>query len=701
MGAGASIEPNLQSNPVVGIPQFGVKLSFAQEFIDACGGTDALSQFTTNDVCEKFVKPMTSQYRVSYCDYLKALNHPSVGKAEVFISHAWKYNFLDVITALQHHFVNKPDIIIWFDLFSNNQHKALNYEFDWWCNTFKSSIADIGYVVMVLSPWNNPIPFTRAWCLFELYCCIDTNSRFEIAMPPEQQNCFLHDINNNQVSEAVNRMYALIDCEHSDSFFRTDKDKIFEVVEKKVGFTKINSLVFERMRHWVIHTAQADYEQKVISLGEKHIHTLSALDQLGTLHLDQANYEQAKAYLTQCLHGREEVLGKTHRNTIATLNDLSKVYLSVQDFAQAEMMFQDCIKRLTSIHSEASTVVDADMIIMTKNNLAILYKNQQKYEQAIPLLEDCYTRKMKILNPTTDMTVFTSKAASSMHKLVVDPEVLDIMNNLGITYYSVQNTERATFFLEYAYQESIQFYQEIHPKTINTSINLANVYLQAKQFPAAKELLEKAYQFNVTKLGTLHHATYVALTSLVNVYNQLGEFTKAEQFLLTNLQSRKYEDPTIVQESTTWKLLFLLGNTYLNQQKGPACEHAFRACYEAQCKNVGELHPDTLDTMNNLGILYLNLRQCEKANELLSKCVAYKTHVYGEDHPSTIGTKSMYLRIPVEFQHPYTKPLPTLPSELKEHHEKEHGKKKGTATTHGKKNTSDTPHGTNKNTKKK
>ena len=150
---------------------------------------------------------------------------------------------------------------MWFDLFSNNQINAPSLDFEWWTNTFKSSIKvrfsaisvslslslcylflalyfakfgffffllrnrlpspsdqnalftsttshfstsifplsccsfyDCGLVsafhpklglnafsapwqrfgrtVMVLAPWSNPVPFTRAWCLFEIYSTV-------------------------------------------------------------------------------------------------------------------------------------------------------------------------------------------------------------------------------------------------------------------------------------------------------------------------------------------------------------------------------------------------------------------------------------------------------------------------------------------------------------------------------------------------
>ena len=118
---------------------------------------------------------------------LSSQRHAAVGLATVFTSHAWKYLFLDVIDALLYHFQDEPGIVVWFDLFSNNQHKAVDLDFHWWCNTLKTAIEQFGRTVMVLSPWQDPIPLTRGWCLFELYCTVATNRQFEVAMSKEHQ----------------------------------------------------------------------------------------------------------------------------------------------------------------------------------------------------------------------------------------------------------------------------------------------------------------------------------------------------------------------------------------------------------------------------------------------------------------------------------------------------------------------------------
>ena len=248
-GPTSLLSPDQSSDQSLAFPKNGVKLSFVEAFFTLCGGRSALEAMTTTDVCQNFIKPYTNDTQTSYCELLLLQQHEAVGIATVFISHAWKYQFLDVIDALLFHFKNEPDIVIWFDLFSNNQHKAIDLDFHWWCNTFKSAIQMFGRTVMVLAPWSDPIPFTRGWCLFELYCTADTNSLFEVAMSQLHQAQFLHDMSKDG-QKAMDKMLATINAERSECFRPEDLERIFEAVRRTVGFAGINKMVLEQMRNW-------------------------------------------------------------------------------------------------------------------------------------------------------------------------------------------------------------------------------------------------------------------------------------------------------------------------------------------------------------------------------------------------------------------------------------------------------------------
>ena len=44
----------------------------------------------------------------------------------------------------------------------------------------------MGRFVLVLSPWLDPIPLTRLWCVWEIYCAHETGCSLDIVMPPRE-----------------------------------------------------------------------------------------------------------------------------------------------------------------------------------------------------------------------------------------------------------------------------------------------------------------------------------------------------------------------------------------------------------------------------------------------------------------------------------------------------------------------------------
>ena len=197
MNSGES-SPIILSRSVFAFPKLGIPLKYLDVLIFLCGGRKVLDQLTTYDVCERFIKPFTKEKGCSYCQLLSEKYGDKVAKkANVFISHAWKYPFLNVVDAIRHHFdhyrpshLENEEIIVWIDLLSNNQHIVMDLDFELWCETFKSAIKEFHYTVLVLSPWKDPIPLTRAWCLFEIFCTAESDSHFEIAMIEEEKNSF-------------------------------------------------------------------------------------------------------------------------------------------------------------------------------------------------------------------------------------------------------------------------------------------------------------------------------------------------------------------------------------------------------------------------------------------------------------------------------------------------------------------------------
>ena len=160
---------------------------------------------STTKVCGDIVKPATRAGACAYVELLRgrrsAAGVPAVARATVFLSHAWGNSFEDMIDAAEAHLGAEADTaFVWIDIFTVNQHNETCAQYgcacgsrrqlrpqEWWSGTFKDAIASFGRMLIVMEPWNNPVPLTRAWCLWELLCAVETDTRLDVVLSPRQE----------------------------------------------------------------------------------------------------------------------------------------------------------------------------------------------------------------------------------------------------------------------------------------------------------------------------------------------------------------------------------------------------------------------------------------------------------------------------------------------------------------------------------
>ena len=66
----------------------------------------------------------------------------------------------------------------------------------------------------------------------------------------------------------------------------------------------------------------------------------------------------------------------------------------------------------------------------------------------------------------------------------------------------------------------------------------------------------------------------------------------------------------------------------------------FADCIAKRRRVLGEDHPDTLGSLNNLAFLYKSQGQYDKAEPLYVDCLAKRQRVLGDRHPHTVMTRS-------------------------------------------------------------
>jgi hypothetical protein len=316
----AGLSPSVDTSPN-NVATLGIKLSFLRVVTEIF--SKDIGQKTTAEICSGFIKPATSKYRCSYCEYLADVDATLVGKATVFISHAWTSKFLDVVEALVEFFHKEPNVIIWFDIFSNNQHLTHARTFEWWTNTFRGAIKEFGRTVVVLAPWNDPVLLTRGWCIWEVYCSV-----VEKCDSRASQSLFIEDVEKG-LSNRIKLMLGKINCEKSECSVPSDRRDIHEAIKRSIGFQECNKRIFDLMREWIIQKFTEETDRKKKTLGEDHITTVDAIGNLALLYKEQGYFAKAESLYLECI---EKCKHKNEEQAAYPLPDQKKKYFSMGRF---------------------------------------------------------------------------------------------------------------------------------------------------------------------------------------------------------------------------------------------------------------------------------------------------------------------------------------------------------------------------------
>jgi len=74
-------------------------------------------------------------------------------------------------------------------------------------------------------------------------------------------------------------------------------------------------------------------------LGEEHVNTLNAMNNLAGAYLEQKKFAQAEPLFVRVLEGRRRIRGEEHPDTLNAMENLGRTYLDQGEFAQAEPLF--------------------------------------------------------------------------------------------------------------------------------------------------------------------------------------------------------------------------------------------------------------------------------------------------------------------------------------------------------------------------
>eukprot|EP01040_Poterioochromonas_malhamensis_P007045 gene7045-7605_t len=608
------------------IPLHGVTLSFLHRFIDEMGGKEQLGDYTTEEICESFIKPYTEEKQESFCDMLR--RDGTFGyeaKANVFVSHAWLDKFVDVVNALAENY--GPDESFWIDIFSVNQHIVTAKDFNWWNSTFKSAIGEIGNTVLVMAPWNDP-PLNRAWCIYEIYCTIETKSKFHVAVTNRDKKALLL-FSKTRGIECMDFFLFRFHGQY-ETFDPEDYEKFIEVANK-IGFSQFNKVVINAFQGWMMSLI---FEQ--IKEDEKNGDINPFLISLvADFHEAQGNLNLAEERWLECLKLTKNQCGDSLFVSLTALARLSKQYINQGYLDKAKELLTNTLEQLPegiddehpllpllqgycSRESIASTEENHANILFLTGNFAKVYEKLGNFEAAEKLYLSSLERCKLHLGENVE-------------------ETLSLMNTVANAYLKQTKYDKAeTLFLEARDRGNVHL-GENNQVSSDADLYLSSLYMLQGNWEKAEPFFIKSYEERRKTLGEDHKDTLKSINSLAVVYHKMGNYQEAERLYSLCATGRSKTLGNDDPETLTSKNI--LARLYIDQEKYEEAEPLLVEVKDRGYRVFGEDHPVTSAALQNLMWLYQLQGQGEKLVALFLAAIENKKSLLGENHEETMEAR--------------------------------------------------------------
>lgn len=506
----------------------------------------------------------------------------NVDEAQVMISHSWQNEFLSTVAALENHFKDQPELHLWIDLFSVDQTyttqplpPALDdkesvslagvefqasthgMDYKWWSLTYKSAIGHFGGVVLVMSPWKEPLVLGSAWNLFELYCsCTIPFTEFEVAMTKEDSNTFIDEISNSHQAY-FSMLNNKVDMLKATTFHKSDKERIFEFIDKEVDgkFEAVNRVCCNKLKEWVMLTIESNvsaraeeaaakmrHAAKVASMTavmaakandkraliEKRNNADKVMRKADMLH-EQQKFDEALALYNKCLNTYKELEGEEGINVASTYNNIGIVHFHKDgyDFTEVLNYFMKALNIKTKLLGD-----DHRNVASIYNNVAALYQKTEKFGDALKYYELALNIEKKELAAggrsdkvdEEDEHNGEGQTQKALHHRVAHDDVAQTQVHLAMIHLSMNNEEEALkayqaaadTYLMAPKEGSLEGDPSLNAELAMVYFHMADLLQSQDDSESALEFLEKSLKIQKRVLGP-HHL------DLAHTYNMIAD----------------------------------------------------------------------------------------------------------------------------------------------------------------------------------
>lgn len=619
-----------------------------REFLDEF--PQAISEnMTTSQINRAIIKPQTEGTGVPFINgYLYEKSDagiPFVAPATVFVSHAWRYPFSKTVVDVMEQFAKENEnTYFWFDMFTNDQNAIATKDFNWFSTTFRDSIRSIGEVLLVLSPWNDPMPLKRAWCLFEIFNSLtEADVKLTVKLPLSEVNELAAAIEDDQ--SCLIQALSDIQAQKAEATSDDDKKLIFEVIESSQGgYSHVNENIKRALREWYVlqlrqlvkdHRNNPDLllsiatvtrdlgsldeslEINKICLGfceqadASKDYKACVYDNIANVYRDKNQLDSALDYYTRSMKLSIELTGLDHPNVAGSYNNIAIVSFDKGDYTNALVNFQKALDiRISHLGSEHAEVSD------TYNNMANAYREKGEPKNAL----DYFNKSL----------VIARKTSGESH-----PSVAAAYNNIANVYKDMCELDTSLEYRNKSLAIRIEVLGEEHPFVAGCYNGIANIYHDKGEMDLALEYHQKSLKIRRNGLGENHTFVADSLNNMGNVYLGKGDFVEAlahmEKGLAIRIAAYGQAHPSTAMSYSSMSKVF-----HKQGKLDKAVEIETKAL-NMRRNLLGDQHISLAHSYNLLGEIHQTKGEIDKALQCFESSQKLLLNSYGDLHPAAIS----------------------------------------------------------------
>lgn len=342
------------------------------------------------------------------------------------------------------------------------------------------------------------------------------------------------------------------------------------------------------------------------NLGDANLDVAETCINMGIMLSKLIEFDEALEYYERALMIVNDLYGEKHPWMVTIYNNMGQVYAEKGDCLKALDYFE---KTMSILENESKTRHWS--LVNAYNNAGAMCCKLGKYSEAM----DYYSKALKI-----NERVFGEK----------HPQVGELYEKIGYVYSEQGDYQKAIDYYYKGLMISERVYGKSNPIMESSYKTISGIFVKQGDFDKALEYYQKVLEINEKRNDETNIFRAICYNGLGDIYYAKGDYDNALDY---------YQKSMIIVERIFNEEESMM--TQSNDEDGSSYYYVKSAEYIEliSMQKKLEMTPNIATCYNNIGKVYCQKGDFDKALDYYQKALAIQQSVLGDNHPDVLETK--------------------------------------------------------------